>query len=246
MPLFWLSSVPLPVPLDFDDREPYRESSPYHYHPPPLKEELIKIRDNFLVQDYFYVVLGSEVSRNISIISFLAESPLDNESKTYLKEKLKLDDVESPVDKIRNPTQGSTIKTLTKEIKEKNISLDISKINLATKEYILFKTNKSLQGFDEIMVVSFACYLVFYEIGLEIMNKEEPFKNQLGSEYVRDPEFDLWMQLYTDLSNKRYYRRYFKIINYRADKLDDEEKKYLQKIFVQACQFEYRFLDELL
>ncbi len=96
------------------------------------------------------------------------------------------------------------------------------------------------------MVVSFACYLVFYEIGRAIKTKQSESEFRKESESKRVSEFDSWIGLYTDSSNEAYYEKYLDIINYRANKLDDNQKKYLTKIFVQACQFEYRFLDELL
>lgn len=193
------------------------------------KEELIAARNNFYIQDYLFLILGYELSRNVLLISFGDKSR--EQDIEYIRKNLGLDG-------IRNPIEGSSVKTLENEIKKIPLSFDTKSINLATKEYILFKTNKSLEGSYEAIIVSFACIFTYYKIW------EKFYINQ--DQIRKDQDLRKWIRIFFNQYAKEYYENYTKVINYISPKIENKNKRYLVNIFLQACNFEYLFFEELL
>ncbi|MEM9276873.1 MAG: hypothetical protein AAGA80_28640, partial [Cyanobacteria bacterium P01_F01_bin.143] len=66
------------------------------------------------------------------------------------------------------------------------------------------------------------------------------------SQLRKDQDLKKWIKVFFNSYAKEYYENYAEVINYISPKIENEKKRYLANIFLQACQFEYVFFEELL
>lgn len=188
------------------------------------ESELIEIRNQFYIQDYYYLTYGHELVRNI----LLDRNPNKNFNR-------RLNIVEP-----RSPLESTSIENLDNEIKRLRLSLVNTEISATTQKYLIYKIRNALQSIERAIIGDFACIFVYYEIAKYIHSQRT--KYALENDYE---ELSKWVHIFNYNTSLSYYRKYKKVIN-KLDVSQESKIDLLTSFFVKSCEFEYLFLDALL
>jgi thiaminase len=194
------------------------------------KEELIECRNNFFIQDYFYMVYGYKVAKAF-LIDTINENLLEHlgENRSYV------------LSEYTNPLFSASINSLREGIQDFGLSIPGARPNSVTKEYIAFKMNQAFQGSAENLVASLSCLWVYYQIALKLNEQKD------NNQYFQDSEFEKWLQILTDEdSAKTSFERTSLLINILVADFPKNRRDSLKSIFLEACDLEYTFLNGLI
>lgn len=203
------------------------------------RDQLVQVRNNFYLQDYFYLIYAYKVPQ-----IFLIDSSSDITLKANL---LELSGNENYDRELHNPFLleenpflcSSTIKKIRKTMKDVcGIQVEGNRPNIATQKYIFFRKRSTFQSDIKAIISNLPCLYVYAEFNLIF--------NENYGQYAEDIEFKDWIDFLKDNRNRNYYDKATKICNQLVAGVSQKSKHELKLLFLNACKLEFNFMESLL